>query len=146
MSISEFRKIPCVIQRGGTSEGSYLRDKDLPKDPVLRDNVILSIFGSSDIRQIDGLGRGPLDEQGRHHCPVDKARLRGIVGEQTVYAGVPSTGGGRPDRCPATAAPGTLAGRTLPVAGTSEVRRLVDEAREIDDHGAGGGRPPDRGR
>jgi len=52
----EFRKIPCVIQRGGTSKGVYLHEKDLPKDPELRNKVILAIFGSPDIRQIDGLG------------------------------------------------------------------------------------------
>ncbi len=52
----EFRKIPCVIQRGGTSKGVYVHAKDLPKDPVLREKVILAIFGSPDIRQIDGLG------------------------------------------------------------------------------------------
>jgi 2-methylaconitate cis-trans-isomerase PrpF len=51
-----FRKIPCVIQRGGTSKGVYLHEKDLPKDPELRNKVILAIFGSPDIRQIDGLG------------------------------------------------------------------------------------------
>jgi 2-methylaconitate cis-trans-isomerase PrpF len=51
-----FRKIPCVIQRGGTSKGVYLHEKDLPKDPNLRNKVILAIFGSPDIRQIDGLG------------------------------------------------------------------------------------------
>jgi 2-methylaconitate cis-trans-isomerase PrpF len=52
----KFRKIPCVIQRGGTSKGVYLHEKDLPKDPELRNKVILAIFGSPDIRQIDGLG------------------------------------------------------------------------------------------
>ena len=52
----EFRKIPCVIQRGGTSKGIYLHEKDLPKDPELRGRVILAIFGSPDRRQIDGLG------------------------------------------------------------------------------------------
>jgi hypothetical protein len=52
----EFRKIPCVIQRGGTSKGIFVHEKDLPKDPQLRDRVILSIFGSPDKRQIDGLG------------------------------------------------------------------------------------------
>jgi 2-methylaconitate cis-trans-isomerase PrpF len=51
-----FRKIPCVIQRGGTSKGIYLHEKDLPADPELRSRVILSIFGSPDRRQIDGLG------------------------------------------------------------------------------------------
>ena len=54
--MSEYRKVPCVIQRGGTSKGVYLHEKDLPKDPDLRQEIILSIFGSPDIRQIDGLG------------------------------------------------------------------------------------------
>jgi len=54
--MAEFRKIPCVIQRAGTSKGVYLHEKDLPKDPELRNKVILAIFGSPDRRQIDGLG------------------------------------------------------------------------------------------
>jgi methylitaconate Delta-isomerase len=54
--VTEFRKIPCVIQRGGTSKGIYIHEKDLPKDPETRKRVILSIFGSPDRRQIDGLG------------------------------------------------------------------------------------------
>jgi hypothetical protein len=31
-------------------------EEDLPRDPQLRDRIILAIFGSPDIRQIDGLG------------------------------------------------------------------------------------------
>jgi len=54
--MEEYRKIPCVIQRGGTSKGIFLHDKDLPEDPETRKNVLLSIFGSPDRRQIDGLG------------------------------------------------------------------------------------------
>jgi methylitaconate Delta-isomerase len=54
--MSDFRKIPCVIQRGGTSKGVYLLAKDVPSDPDLRTKLILAIFGSPDIRQIDGLG------------------------------------------------------------------------------------------
>ena len=42
--------------RGGTSKGIFLKEEDLPKDPQLRDRIILAIFGSPDIRQIDGLG------------------------------------------------------------------------------------------
>lgn len=42
--------------RGGTSKGIFLLEEDLPKDPELRDRIILAIFGSPDIRQIDGLG------------------------------------------------------------------------------------------
>lgn len=46
----------CTIMRGGTSKGIFLMEKDLPQDPKLRDRIILAIFGSPDIRQIDGLG------------------------------------------------------------------------------------------
>jgi 2-methylaconitate cis-trans-isomerase PrpF len=46
----------CTIMRGGTSKGIFLMEKDLSKDRELRDRVILAIFGSPDIRQIDGLG------------------------------------------------------------------------------------------
>lgn len=43
--------IRCVILRGGTSKGVYLRDVDLPHDPVEREKTILRIFGSPDKRQ-----------------------------------------------------------------------------------------------
>jgi 2-methylaconitate cis-trans-isomerase PrpF len=49
-------QFPCTIMRGGTSKGIFLLEKDLPEDFALRDRVILAIFGSPDIRQIDGLG------------------------------------------------------------------------------------------
>ena len=52
----EMERIPCVIMRSGTSKGIYLLSNDLPSDPETRDKVILSIFGSPDSRQIDGLG------------------------------------------------------------------------------------------
>src|SRR6476659_7753054 len=48
--------IRCVIMRGGTSKAVFLREGDPPADPAERDRVILSIFGSPDRRQIDGLG------------------------------------------------------------------------------------------
>jgi 2-methylaconitate cis-trans-isomerase PrpF len=47
---------PCTIMRGGTSKGIFLMEKDLPTDAALRDRIILAIFGSPDLRQIDGLG------------------------------------------------------------------------------------------
>jgi 2-methylaconitate cis-trans-isomerase PrpF len=49
-------RIPCVIMRGGTSKGIFLLGNDLPADPEIRDKAVLSIFGSPDSRQIDGLG------------------------------------------------------------------------------------------
>jgi 2-methylaconitate cis-trans-isomerase PrpF len=51
-----FRKIPCTIMRGGTSKGVIFWEKDLPEEVEVRDRAILSIFGSPDPRQINGLG------------------------------------------------------------------------------------------
>jgi len=47
--------------RGGSSKGLYFRATDLPRDPSVRDRVLLAAMGSPDRRQIDGLGGG--DEQ-----------------------------------------------------------------------------------
>ncbi|MDR1796323.1 MAG: 3-methylitaconate isomerase [Clostridiales Family XIII bacterium] len=49
-------KIPVVIMRGGTSKGIFIKAEDLPEDPALRDQIVLRVFGSPDVRQIDGLG------------------------------------------------------------------------------------------
>lgn len=48
--------IPCAIIRGGTSKGIFIKRNQLPADPAERDRIILKIFGSPDVRQIDGLG------------------------------------------------------------------------------------------
>ena len=49
-------KIPCVMMRGGTSKGPYFMMRDLPAEPEVRDRVLLSVMGSPDVRQIDGIG------------------------------------------------------------------------------------------
>jgi 2-methylaconitate cis-trans-isomerase PrpF len=54
--MSEMLRVRCAILRGGTSKGIFLRENDLPRDRALRDRLVLSIFGSPDVRQIDGLG------------------------------------------------------------------------------------------
>ncbi|MCD8233118.1 MAG: hypothetical protein LUC51_01840 [Cloacibacillus porcorum] len=51
-------KIPCVFMRGGTSKALFFHEKDLPEDESLRDKIILSVLGSPDVRQIDGMGGG----------------------------------------------------------------------------------------
>jgi 4-oxalomesaconate tautomerase len=48
--------IPCMLMRGGTSKGPFFLADDLPADPVLRDRILLSVMGSPDARQIDGIG------------------------------------------------------------------------------------------
>jgi 4-oxalomesaconate tautomerase len=45
-----------MILRGGTSKGAYFLADDLPTDPAQRDALLLSIMGSPDPRQIDGIG------------------------------------------------------------------------------------------
>jgi len=42
--------------RGGTSKGGYFLAADLPADPAARDAFLLSVMGSPDTRQIDGMG------------------------------------------------------------------------------------------
>lgn len=54
--MDEMRRIPCVIMRGGTSKGIFIKSNHLPSDKKLRDKTIMAIFGSPDVRQIDGLG------------------------------------------------------------------------------------------
>lgn len=48
--------IKGAIVRGGTSKGVFIMENELPKDTALRNKYILEIFGSPDLRQIDGLG------------------------------------------------------------------------------------------
>lgn len=50
------KKVRGVFMRGGTSKGVYFHVNDLPVDPVLRDKIILDVYGSPDVTEIDGLG------------------------------------------------------------------------------------------
>ncbi|MEU4420073.1 4-oxalomesaconate tautomerase [Actinoplanes sp. NPDC024001] len=50
--------IPVLIMRGGTSKGAYFLREDLPAASAERDELLLSIMGSPDPRQIDGIGGG----------------------------------------------------------------------------------------
>ena len=48
--------LPCSVIRGGTSKGIYFLESLLPQPGQERDRVLLTVFGSPDLRQIDGLG------------------------------------------------------------------------------------------
>lgn len=48
--------IRCALMRGGTSKGAVFLAADLPSDPAARDDLLLRVMGSPDVRQIDGLG------------------------------------------------------------------------------------------
>jgi hypothetical protein len=48
--------IRCSILRGGTSRGIFFLENDLPRGRAAIEPILLDVFGSPDIRQIDGLG------------------------------------------------------------------------------------------
>ena len=48
--------VRCMLMRGGTSKGAYFLAEDLPGDATGRDRFLLSVMGSPDPRQVDGLG------------------------------------------------------------------------------------------
>jgi 4-oxalomesaconate tautomerase len=48
--------IVCTYMRGGTSKGPFFDMRDLPSDIKKRDKILLTVMGSPDSKQIDGLG------------------------------------------------------------------------------------------
>jgi 2-methylaconitate cis-trans-isomerase PrpF len=71
--------------RGGTSKGVFLREADLPEDEGARQRTILSIFGSPDRRQIDGLdGADPLTSKVAL-VGAPRNRNNGTEGGQLTY-------------------------------------------------------------
>ena len=54
--LEEQKGIRAVVMRGGTSRALFVMRNELPSDPKVRDRVILRMYGSPDVRQIDGLG------------------------------------------------------------------------------------------
>lgn len=52
--IGDQQTLECALVRGGTSKGVFIRGEEVPEEN--RDEAILSLFGSPDDRQIDGLG------------------------------------------------------------------------------------------
>lgn len=56
MGINKNYRVPCMIMRGGTSKGLFILEKDLPLDQAERDEVLLKLMGSPDMKQINGLG------------------------------------------------------------------------------------------
>lgn len=48
--------VRCSILRGGTSRGVFFLENDLPAERAQVEPILLDVFGSPDIRQIDGLG------------------------------------------------------------------------------------------
>jgi 2-methylaconitate cis-trans-isomerase PrpF len=54
--MSDARPVECSILRGGTSRGIFFASDVLPDDRPTIERILLDVFGSPDIRQINGLG------------------------------------------------------------------------------------------
>ncbi|MFH1933050.1 MAG: PrpF domain-containing protein [Pseudomonadota bacterium] len=54
--MSDQEKFRCAIYRGGTSKAVFFMENELPADLRLREKVLMAVYGSPDVRQIDGLG------------------------------------------------------------------------------------------
>lgn len=86
--------IPCTLMRGGTSKGPFFLASNLPSDTGLRNRVLLSIMGSPDARQIDGLGGADsltskvavIGPPSRPDADVDYLFLQVVVNEPRVDA------------------------------------------------------------
>jgi 4-oxalomesaconate tautomerase len=84
--------IPCTWMRGGTSKGAYFLASDLPADAGTRDRLLLSIMGSPDPRQIDGIGGAdPLtskvavvSKSARENADIDYLFLQVFVDKAVV--------------------------------------------------------------
>ena len=82
-----YKKLPLIYMRGGTSKGAYLDIKDLPSTQENRDACILSLYGSPDKRQINGIGGAdPLTSK---VALVGKSKRSGIDVDYTFgYVGI----------------------------------------------------------
>ena len=49
---------PAMLMRGGTSKGLYFLKEDIPADEAKREEFLLSVFGTPDKLQINGVGGG----------------------------------------------------------------------------------------
>ena len=59
--------VPAMWMRGGTSKGLYFLKEDIPSSKEERDNFLLSVFGSPDALQINGIGgKKPNSRQQRN--------------------------------------------------------------------------------
>ena len=89
----------CMWMRGGTSKGGYFLAADLPQDSAARDAFLLSVMGSPDPRQIDGMGGAdPLtskvamvQKSAREGVDVDYLFLQVFV-DQTIVSDAQNCG------------------------------------------------------
>jgi hypothetical protein len=121
--------IPCWIYRGGTSRGALFRGDHLPYTREVRERILLSIFGSPDERQIDGIGGGTSQTskaiivQRTDDADADISILFGQVGVRTAIV---DWGGDCGNLTSAVGAFAIEAGFVAPVEPVTRVRILSE--------------------
>ena len=89
-----YEQIPvrCSILRGGTSRAIFFRANDLPRSREMAEKLLLNVFGSPDIREIDGLGGATsqtskaaiIGPPSRPDADVDYSFAQVVVDQPTV--------------------------------------------------------------
>jgi 2-methylaconitate cis-trans-isomerase PrpF len=79
----DLSKVKCCLYRGGTSRGIFFHSDDIPRDLGERKKMFLSIMGSPDIHQIDGLG-GATPHTSKA-VVISKSKEKGIDIEYDFY-------------------------------------------------------------
>ncbi len=83
-------EVTCALIRGGTTKGVFIDGADLPDDSARRDKLLLALFGSPDVRQINGLGGGdPLSSKVAivRRTPEDDVDMEYLSGEVGIDEG-----------------------------------------------------------
>jgi len=91
------RRIPAAFIRGGTSKGVFFHERDLPKEPALRDQIFLDVIGSPDPygRQLNGMGGGVsslskvviIEQSDRVDADIDYTFVQVAIAEPLVDYG-----------------------------------------------------------
>lgn len=126
--------IDCLFMRGGSSRGGFFLESDLPANPRARAALLLALYGSPDLRQIDGIGGGdPLTSKAAvigapSHPDADLNYTFYQIGIDRAQV---STGGNCGNMLSAVGAFGVLKGLVRPTEPETSVRVHVTNIGQV---------------
>lgn len=137
-------ELDCVLMRGGTSKGVFLKRSAIPDGAGSIDALLLALMGSPDARQIDGLG-GATSTTSKvmivEDEPDDKGQLPYTFAQVSVDRAVVDYGGNCGNLTSAVAAFAVDEGLWAPTEPTTSVRLLntnTDKVVEVEVPTVGG--------
>ncbi|KPQ05437.1 MAG: 2-methylaconitate cis-trans isomerase PrpF [Rhodobacteraceae bacterium HLUCCA12] len=126
--------VDCLFMRGGSSRGGFFLESDLPADPRARAALLLALYGSPDLRQIDGIGGGdPLTSKAAVIGPASHpdADLDYTFYQVGIDRAQVSTGGNCGNMLSAVGAFGVLKGLLRPTEPETAVRVHVTNIGQV---------------